>query len=402
MAVARICPRRWSVTGAAVAGGEPILLTGKPSPWRMLWITAAFGACFLSVRWGLRDAPLLWFAALRALVGGIVLAGVALVQRRPLPRAVTSWGQIGVLGVINVSIAFAAMFAGIAGLATGTAAVLANAQPLLILLPAWWLYRERITIRTGVALLIGFGGLLVVAIPGGGGQGALLSLLAAAAVTAGTLMVRRFGGIDVVVLSAAHLLTGGLVLAGVAFAVEGPPHITWTLRFVVILVFLGVVATAATTLAWFVETQRCPLSALTPWMFLVPIFGLLIGFVVLGERPGVWTLTGIVLVLVSMRVALAHHGSGGSGPGHLHLAETRPSHRPRTGSERPASSNQAPGKGAAPISGSMDPTPPNTDRGNQMNQRMSTQRSRHSNGTAGDRNDPAAVSGEVDRTGPVR
>ena len=29
------------------------------------------------------------------------------------------------------------MFAGVDGLATSTAAVLANAQPLLILLPAW-------------------------------------------------------------------------------------------------------------------------------------------------------------------------------------------------------------------------------------------------------------------------
>jgi probable blue pigment (indigoidine) exporter len=335
--------RQLPVTGAVGAGGAPTLLTGRPSPWRMVWITAAFGACFLGVRWGLRDAPLLWFAALRALIGGTVLAGVALVQRRSLPQAVKSWGQIGVLGVVNVSIAFAAMFAGIAGLATGTAAVLANAQPLLILLPAWWLYREKVTPRTGIALAIGFGGLLVVAIPGGGGQGALLSLAAAAAVTAGTLMVRRFGDIDVVVLSAAHLLIGGLVLAAAAFAVEGPPHITWTLRFVTILLFLGVIATAATTLAWFVETQRCPLSLLTPWMFLVPIFGLLIGFVVLGERPGIWTVIGIVLVLLSMRFALTKHGTGGTGPGHLHLADT---HQPAIPSTPTAEIRQGEGNDA--------------------------------------------------------
>ena len=70
-----------------------------------------------------------------------------------------------------MTIAFAAMFAGVAGLATGTAAVLANAQPLLILLPAWWLYGERLSWRTAVALVIGFAGLLLVALPGGGGSG---------------------------------------------------------------------------------------------------------------------------------------------------------------------------------------------------------------------------------------
>ncbi len=304
---------------ASIAGGSAPALTGRPSPLRMLWITAALGVCFLFIQWGLRDAPLLWFAALRALLGGAALAIVALWQRRPLPASLNSWGRIATLGLVNVSLGFAAMFAGVAGLATGVAAVLANAQPLLILLPAWWLFGERITARAGVALGVGFTGLLVVSVPGGGGSGALLSLVAAAAaVTAGTLMVRSLGDLDVVVLSAAHFLIGGLVLAGVAFAVEGPPTIDWTPRFVIVLAFLGLVATAATTLAWFVEAQRSRLSSLTVWMFLIPVFGLLIGIVVLGERPTAWTGAGIALVLVGMWVALTKQPVPGSGPpGHL-------------------------------------------------------------------------------------
>lgn len=298
----------------------------------MLWITLALGMCFLGVRWGLRDASLIWFAALRALLGGAALAAVVVLQGRPIPRSRASWAGIASLGVVNVSIAFAAMFAGIAGLATGTAAVLANAQPLLILLPAWWLYRERVSPRAVVALVVGFGGLLVVAVPGGGGSGAALSLLAAAAVTAGTLMARRLGGLDVVVVSAAHLLIGGAVLAIAAVIIEGPPQIAWTPRFVAVLAFLGLVATAATTLAWFTETQRCPLSSLTPWMFLVPVIGVVIGIVVLGERPDVWTVSGIVLVLLSMRVALGREAVTGAGPGHLHAPPDGPvevqAHRP--------------------------------------------------------------------------
>jgi probable blue pigment (indigoidine) exporter len=305
---------------APTTGVGKAALTGRPSPLRMLWITAALGVCFLGIQWGLRDAPLLWFAALRALLGGAALAVVALWQRRPLPPSpsLSSWGRIAALGLVNVSLAFAAMFAGVAGLATGVAAVLANAQPLLILLPAWWLFGERVTARAGVALGVGFIGLLVVSVPGGGGSGALLSLVAAAAVTAGTLMVRGLGHIDVVVLSAAHFLIGGLVLAGVALAVEGPPAIDWTPRFVIVLGFLGLVATAATTLAWFVEAQRSRLSSLTVWMFLIPVFGLLIGIAVLGERPTAWTGAGIALVLVGMWVALTKQPVPGSGPpGHL-------------------------------------------------------------------------------------
>ncbi|MBA2559090.1 MAG: hypothetical protein H0V07_04250 [Propionibacteriales bacterium] len=86
---------------------------------------------------------------------------------------------------------------------------MANAQPLLILLPALWLYGERVSLRTGVALALGLSGLLVVAVPGAAGR-VHCCRSAASAVTAGTLMVRYLGGVDVVVASAAHFLVGGL------------------------------------------------------------------------------------------------------------------------------------------------------------------------------------------------
>src|SRR5574338_653976 len=93
----------------------------------------------------------------------------SLARQRPAqqPRAArmvwitAAWGWVILIGVVNVAIAFAAMFAGVAGLATGTAAVLANAQPLLILLPAWWLYGEAVSRRTAMALGVGFVGLVV-------------------------------------------------------------------------------------------------------------------------------------------------------------------------------------------------------------------------------------------------
>lgn len=175
----------------------------------MLWITAAWGACFITIRWGLRDAPILWFATLRALVAGVALVAVGAVQGRPLPAGLRAWGLVALLGLANASVAFAAMFAGVDGLATGTAAVLANAQPLLILLPAWWLYGERVTARPAGGLVVGFAGLLLVALPGGGGSGAWLSILAAVAITTGTLLARRLGGLDVVQAAGWHFLIGG-------------------------------------------------------------------------------------------------------------------------------------------------------------------------------------------------
>ncbi|KGN38909.1 hypothetical protein N801_19930 [Knoellia aerolata DSM 18566] len=287
---------------------------GQPRAGRMLFITATWGACFIFIAWGLRDASALWFGALRALIAGAALVALGLVQRRPQPRGARAWGWITLTGLVNVSLAFAAMFAGVAGLATGTAAVLANAQPLLILLPAWWLYGEVVSARTATALVVGFAGLVVVALPGGGGSGAALSLLAAAAVTAGTLLSRRLSGIDVLAATGWHLLIGGLALGVFAMLVEGAPVVDWTPRFMLSLAFLSLVGTAATTVAWFVEARRARLDVLTAWLFLTPVVGIVLAVWVLGERPAGWTAVGLVATLVAMWVALKPQGDDLEGP----------------------------------------------------------------------------------------
>jgi drug/metabolite transporter (DMT)-like permease len=59
------------------------------------------------------------------------------------------------------------MFGGIVVLSTGVASALANVQPLLILLPAWWLYQERPSLTTVVAMALGLAGLLLIVVPTG-------------------------------------------------------------------------------------------------------------------------------------------------------------------------------------------------------------------------------------------
>jgi len=215
-----------------------------------------------------------------------------------------SWALITVLGLVNVTVGFAAMFGGVAGLSTGTAAVLANAQPLLILLPAWWLYGEAVSRRTAGALVVGFAGLVFVAVPGGGGSGALLSLLAAVAITGGTLLARRLRGLDVIVASGWHFVIGGVFLALLAALVEGPPVIAWTPRFIAALAFLSLVGSAAAFVAWFTETLRTRLDVLSAWTFLTPVFGIGLAAAVLGERPSGWTAAGLAAVLMAMGVVL--------------------------------------------------------------------------------------------------
>ncbi|WP_372491318.1 EamA family transporter [Amycolatopsis tucumanensis] len=102
-----------------------------PRPGRMLAVVLAWASCFVLIRWGLRDSPVLWFAALRAVIAGIALLGAAALSSRtqapkPVPRDTTTWLLIGVLALLNVTVAFGAMAASTTGVTTGVASVLAN------------------------------------------------------------------------------------------------------------------------------------------------------------------------------------------------------------------------------------------------------------------------------------
>lgn len=285
---------------------------GAPRPGTMLWITAAWGLCFLAIRLGLQDAPVLWFAALRALIAAAALLLLCLVQGRGMPRGPRIWTLITLMGVTNVTVAFAAMFAGTAGMAIGAAAVLANAQPLLILLPAWWIYREALSGRTLLGITAGFAGLLVVGLSSGSGTGAWLSLLAAAAVTAGTLLARGLDSTDLVAASAWHFLIGGTLLTAMATVREPVQAINWTPRFIIVLLFLSLVGTAAAFVAWFSEAAHSRLDLLTAWTLLVPVIGVGVSLFLPGERPPPAAAAGTGLVLASLWLVLGRprHGTG--------------------------------------------------------------------------------------------
>jgi probable blue pigment (indigoidine) exporter len=284
---------------APASTGDSSPALRNPKTWRMLWVTFAWGSCFVAISIGLQDAPLLWLAALRALVAGAAVLLVATVRRAPYPRGPRPWMLIVTLGLVNVALAYAAMFGGVIGLSTGAASVLANAQPLLILLPAWLFFRETPAWSTLAAMLVGFVGLLLIAVPSGFGTGAWLSLTSAVAITVGTLIARVVNA-DPFVVAAWQLIIGGAVLALVAAIIDGPPVIDWSGRFIVVLLYLALVGTAATNVAWLVEVRHASLGALTTWTLLVPIVGVLLSVAFLHERQGVMGWAGTVIVVAAM------------------------------------------------------------------------------------------------------
>lgn len=104
-------------------------------------------------------------------------------------------------------------------------------------------------------------------------------------------------------------MIGGVALVVLALWMEGAPVIDWTPRFVLSLLFLALLGTAGTTVAWFVEARRSRLDILTAWTFLTPVFGIVLSAAAFATLPTGWTAAGLVAVLAAMWVAVQPRGA---------------------------------------------------------------------------------------------
>lgn len=285
--------------------------------WLMIVVITPMAACYPAIKVGLEFAPPLWFGGLRTLVGGLALLLVLVIRREPLwPEArLARW--ILPLGLVATTFTYGAMFASPAYTGAGIASVLGNTQPLLIIVLAALFLSERIGWSKGLALGLGLAGVTLLALPGMREQtghpflGVMLALGASVSAAVATLTVKRLRpGSELMALTGWQLVAGSIVLLGLSAVFEPQETIAWTGGFVGVLLSLALAGTALGTWLWFWLLQRAEAGQLSLYLFLVPVFGLLIATGGFGERLNALQGGGAALLLAAVAVAVFAGWSG--------------------------------------------------------------------------------------------
>lgn len=284
----------------------------------ILLLAAIYAACFAAIKAGLDNAPPLLFAGLRVLIAGAALLAVQAALRRPLipDREDRRW--LPALTLTGIVAAYGAMFLSPGRTGASIASVLGNTQPLIAIMLAAAFLGERVTRRRLSVLALGLAGVTLVAMGALAGpnaygiDGPALALAASAGAAAGSVIVKRMGTrSDVLVLAAWQLIGGGLVLLAAAAVFERDAAVTWTPRFAGLLLFLALPGTAVAIPAWYWLVQRESVGRLTLSLFLVPVFGLAIGVLLLDETVSRLAIAGAALTIVAVGVA-GRESSGGA------------------------------------------------------------------------------------------
>ena len=240
------------------------------------------------------DRPL-FGAMVRALPFGLLLLAV----RPRLPQGIWWWRAL-LLGTLNVGAFFVLIFVAAYRLPGGLAATLTATAPVMMMLLAWGLVRERPTVASLGGAVVGFGGVALLVLRGGATVdpvGVAASFGAVAMSSLGYILVKRWEPpVDLLTFTGWQLVAGGLVLLPVALVVEGPPP-PLDAAAVGGFLYLGGVATVLANVLWFRGLRRLPAAAVSLVGLLNPVAGTIVGIALAGEAFGATQALGMLLVL---------------------------------------------------------------------------------------------------------
>ena len=281
-------------------------------------VYTVWSTTYLAMRVGVHPDngfPPFLFGALRMVVAAILLFGLARWQKQPLFSNRSELTLLAVVGNLlwmggNGMVLWAAQYAG-----SGFASLVVSSAPIWATLIELVCYRKKPSLLLLLSLFIGFAGVAVLSVPSLG-RGASQDMLAVVALvlsavcwaSGSVLQSRRRVHLSAQVMSAYHQLFAsiGFLLVSLLVGEPTPQPTTSAWLAWLYLVFFGSVFAFT---SYILSLQLLPLNIAMTYAYVNPVLALFLGWLLLDEPIGVWTVWGAALVLLSVfgifRVKLA-------------------------------------------------------------------------------------------------
>ena len=262
----------------------------------LMWSSA-----FTSARMIVVDAPPLTALALRFLLSGVIGVGLALMLGQSWRLSRPQWRSTVTFGLMQNAAYLGLYFLAMQRIGASVAAIIASTMPLMVAFAGWAVFRDKLRPLAVAGLVAGFGG--VVLIMGARLQGGIdptgiaLCILGAMALTVATLSVRGASGGqgNLLMIVGLQMLVGATATGLFALIFESW-EVRWSLRLVLAFLYTTLVPGLLATWVWFALVARIGAVKAATFHFLNPFFGVLIAWVLLGERIAMSDVIGVAII----------------------------------------------------------------------------------------------------------
>jgi drug/metabolite transporter (DMT)-like permease len=274
------------------------------TPVELLALGAIWGGSFLFMRVAAADFGPFALVEVRIVLGALILLPFLWRARARLTRAL--WVRFAIVGALNSAIPFTLFAWGAERAPAGIGAIANSLTVLFTALVALLVYHERIGRIRALAMFAGFVGVVVLMRGKTAGDNVAAAALAGTAASfcygfAANFTKRWFADVSPIAAVAGTLSCAALMLvpfAGATWPDAPIPRASWFSALA-----LGVLCTGIAYAFFFRLIQRVGAARATTCTYLIPLFGVGWGWLLLGETPTVTMLVAGTLILGSVVVS---------------------------------------------------------------------------------------------------
>ena len=249
-----------------------------------IWASAFFNIKIATYSYG----PLT-IAFLRIFFGAIPVILLCFVKKIKIEAFSKDWYWFASIGIINLVIPFFLIAYGVKNVQSNLAAILMASTPLSASVIAHFFTKnEKINLTKSLGVLLGFSGIVFlfsdnILINANNFNSAILILCGSTFYVIGGLLTLKISNKKNENVTASILIWGTIVLLPISFFIEQPWNLSPRLDSTISLLYLGVFSTGIAWLLRFYILKHNGLVFQAQVAYLIPIFGVILGFLILGE-----------------------------------------------------------------------------------------------------------------------
>jgi drug/metabolite transporter (DMT)-like permease len=274
-----------------------------------------WGSSYLFIKLAVNDFGTFTLVALRLVVGALLLWSVVRIAKQPLPRERRIYGHLLVMAIINITIPFLLITWAEQSVESSLAAILTSPVPLFaIVLSSLFLADEPMRVNGIVGLVVGFVGVVIITSRGLTGAGSSvigeLALLGAAfSYACGAVYSRRnVRGLAPMIPAVFQVTFAAIITGTIALLFEHPWTATPDTEAIFSILWLGVLGSGLAYLAVFRLFAAWGATRTTLVAYLIPVWGIVLGYLVLQEPVDARIIIGTALVIAGIGVVNSRFG----------------------------------------------------------------------------------------------
>ena len=271
----------------------------------LIALAAIWGSAFFNIKIASADYTPMALAFGRIFFAAVVMVIYCLIRGIRIEAFGENWIWYATIGLINLVLPFFFISFGIIKVQSNMAAILMSTAPLYAtVLGHLFIKDEKINLLKFLGIFIGFLGIVFLfsddlLINRSNIFYAFMVVLGPFFYTLGGLFSLKLKHIKNEVLTSSILVWAVIILLPIMFIFENPTELRPSLGSTISLLYLGVVATAIAWLMRFYILQNNGLVFQSQVAYIIPIFGLIFGYIFLNEQITYKIIIALVAVLIS-------------------------------------------------------------------------------------------------------